>query len=161
MISTLISVTRLDAKTLAERRIHSADVHHVPGRAMDRKMVLKHHQERRLAEQRLKTADNILAFTNTNQGEGLKSRVRVLTGDAGKVLRECKGVGYWMWRDRRVQDNWALLYAQKMALELNVPLHVVCCVPPAFGEMTMRHYTFMLEGLKEVAEDHITHSTLS
>ena len=106
-----------------------------------------------LAEQRLKTADNILAFTNTNQGEGLKSRVRVLTGDAGKVLRECKGVGYWMWRDRRVQDNWALLYSQKVALELNVPLHVLCCVPPSYCQMTLRHFSFMLDGLKEVAEE--------
>ena len=58
-----------------------------------------------------------------------------------------------MWRDKRVQDNWALLYAQKIALERNVPLHVVCCVPPSFGEMTIRHFTFMLEGLKEVAEE--------
>ena len=37
-------LSRLDAKTLAERRIHSADVHHVPGRTMDRKMILKHSQ---------------------------------------------------------------------------------------------------------------------
>jgi hypothetical protein len=29
-----------------------------------------------------------------------------------------------MWRDKRVQDNWALLYSQKMALDLNVPLQV-------------------------------------
>ena len=35
---------RLDAKTLAERRIHSADLHHVPARSMDRKMILKRSQ---------------------------------------------------------------------------------------------------------------------
>jgi hypothetical protein len=29
-----------------------------------------------------------------------------------------------MWRDKRVQDNWALLYSQKMAMDLNVPLQV-------------------------------------
>ena len=46
-----------------------------------------------------------------------------------------------------------MLYAQKMALELNVPLHVICCIPPSFGWMTLRHYTFMLEGLNEVSEE--------
>ena len=48
-----------------------------------------------------------------------------MCGNAGTLLRQCRGVLYWMWRDKRVQDNWALLYSQKTALELNVPLHVV------------------------------------
>ena len=52
-----------------------------------------------------------------------------------------------------MQDNWALLYSQQRALQLNVPLHVVVCVPPEHGEMTGRHYTFMLEGLREVARE--------
>ena len=30
------------------------------------------------------------------------------------------GVLYWMSRDQRVEDNWALLYAQKIALEEKV-----------------------------------------
>ena len=106
-----------------------------------------------LAAERLNTAENITAFNKGKHGEAFRSRVRVVSGDAGKVLRECKGVGYWMWRDRRVQDNWALLYSQKVAMELNVPLHVLCCVPPSHNQMTIRHYTFMLEGLKEVAEE--------
>ena len=29
---------------------------------------------------------------------------------------------YWMVRDKRVSDNWALLEAQKIALKNNVPL---------------------------------------
>merc|ERR550517_538822 len=106
-----------------------------------------------LAAERLKTAENILEFNESKQGEVFRSRVRVVCGDAGKVLRECKGVAYWMWRDKRVQDNWALLYSQKVALELNVPLHVLCCVPPSHNEMTIRHYTFMLDGLRKVAEE--------
>lgn len=106
-----------------------------------------------LAASRLDAGDNILEFKGSKLGDGFKSRVRSLAGDAGTVLRECKGVLYWMWRDRRVQDNWALLYSQKMALELNVPLHVLHCVPPSHGEMTLRHYTFMIEGLREVAEE--------
>ena len=39
-------------------------------------------------------------------------------------MRPVQGVLYWMWRDKRVQDNWALLYSQKVALQLNVPLQV-------------------------------------
>ena len=106
-----------------------------------------------LAASRLEAGDNILEFRESKLGEGFKSRVRSLAGDAGTVLRECKGVLYWMWRDRRVQDNWALLYSQKLALELNVPLHVLCCVPSSHGEMTSRHFTFMIEGLREVAKE--------
>ena len=32
---------------------------------------------------------------------------------------------YWMVRDKRVSDNWALIEAQKIALKNNVPL-IVC-----------------------------------
>ncbi len=41
-----------------------------------------------------------------------------------KLCDLLQGVLYWMWRDKRVQDNWALLYSQKVALQLNVPLQV-------------------------------------
>ena len=40
-----------------------------------------------------------------------------------------------------------------LALELNVPLHVAVCVPPCHAELTLRHYTFLLEGLQEVAQE--------
>jgi len=106
-----------------------------------------------LVADRLECGESVLDFKKSKLGDNFKSRVRVLCGDDGTLKRECKGVMYWMWRDKRVQDNWALLYAQKVALELNVPMHVVMCVPPLLGEMTIRHFTFMLEGLKEVAEE--------
>lgn len=82
-----------------------------------------------------------------------KKRLRILTGDDGVLHRECKGVLYWMWRDKRVQDNWALLYSQKVALQLNVPLQVCVAVPPSLGEMTLRHFSFILAGLEEVYEE--------
>ena len=63
-----------------------------------------------LAASRLEAGDNILEFRESKLGEGFKSRVRSLAGDAGTVLRECKGVLYWMWRDRRVQDKYILLF---------------------------------------------------
>jgi len=106
-----------------------------------------------LTAERLECSENVLDFKKSKFGTNFKSRVRVICGDKGTMTRECKGVMYWMWRDKRVQDNWALLYAQKIALELNIPLHVSVCVPPQLGEMTIRHYTFMLEGLKEVVKE--------
>ena len=60
---------------------------------------------------------------------------------------------YWMSRDQRVRDNWALLYAQELALSLGQPLGVVFCLAPAFLGATRRQYGFMLKGLQEVAGD--------
>ena len=51
------------------------------------------------------------------------------------------------------QDNWALLHSKAEALKRGVPLHVAVCVPPTHGHMTLRHYSFMLEGLREVEEE--------
>lgn len=58
-------------------------------------------------------------------------------------------VVYWMSRDQRAQDNWALLHAQQIALERQAPLWVVFCMVPHFLEATIRHYGFMLRGLTE------------
>jgi deoxyribodipyrimidine photo-lyase len=60
---------------------------------------------------------------------------------------------YWMSRDQRVKDNWALLYAQQLSIQNNVPLAVVFSLNPSFLEATIRQYEFMLEGLKEVEEE--------
>ena len=60
-------------------------------------------------------------------------------------------VVYWMSRDQRVLDNWALLYAQQMALDLRRPLVVVFCLVPTFLGAALRQYGFMLRGLEEVA----------
>jgi len=58
-------------------------------------------------------------------------------------------VVYWMSRDQRVNDNWALLYAQSLAIEYQVPLIVVFCLVPEFLHASVRHYSFMIQGLKE------------
>ena len=59
-------------------------------------------------------------------------------------------VFYWMSRDQRVKDNWALLFAQELALERKVPLGVVFSLAPRFLNATSRQYGFMLKGLREV-----------
>jgi deoxyribodipyrimidine photo-lyase len=62
-------------------------------------------------------------------------------------------VVYWMSRDQRVHDNWALLYAQKLALETKSPLVVFFGLSPTFLGATARQYGFMLKGLKELAAE--------
>lgn len=66
-------------------------------------------------------------------------------------------VVYWMSRDQRVHDNWALLYAQHLAQERQVPLLVVFCLAPAFLGAAWRHYAFMLEGLSQVSRELADH----
>jgi deoxyribodipyrimidine photo-lyase len=62
-------------------------------------------------------------------------------------------VAYWMNRDQRINDNWALLYAQQIAMKQAVPLVVVFCLAPQFLGATIRQYNFMIKGLQEVELD--------
>ncbi len=57
-----------------------------------------------------------------------------------------------MSRDQRIADNWALLYAQQVALEQKRDLRVVFCLTFDFLGANIRHFGFMLRGLKEMAE---------
>jgi deoxyribodipyrimidine photo-lyase len=59
---------------------------------------------------------------------------------------------YWMSRDQRVNDNWALLYAQQLALKYKEPLIVCFSLSPSFLGATLRQYDFMIKGLKEAEE---------
>ncbi len=78
--------------------------------------------------------------------ENTTKRVRIL-----KKGEERQGqVIYWMSRDQRVEDNWALLYAQQLALKQNTALATVFCLVPAFLGAGLRQYDFMLKGLEEV-----------
>ena len=62
MIASLISVTRMDAKTLAERRIHSADVMDLSGGMLgghiDRRLMVKRSQERRIPSMSISLFDH-------------------------------------------------------------------------------------------------------
>ncbi|MCW5854184.1 MAG: deoxyribodipyrimidine photo-lyase, partial [Anaerolineae bacterium] len=64
---------------------------------------------------------------------------------------------YWMSRDQRAHDNWALLYAQQWATDLHLPLRVVFTLTPTFLGATERHYEFMLAGLAETEAELRTH----
>lgn len=71
-----------------------------------------------------------------------RSRNEATSGD-GPVL-------YWMQRDQRVDDNWALLYASEQARLRSVPLLVIFNLVSVFGNATLRQYDFMIAGLREV-----------
>jgi deoxyribodipyrimidine photo-lyase len=62
-------------------------------------------------------------------------------------------VVYAMARDQRVRDNWALAYAQQLALELRRGLVVACPLRLEYPELTHRHAAFMIAGLQQVAND--------
>src|SRR5210317_1790768 len=63
----------------------------------------------------------------------------------------CKGdyVLYWMQQSQRAACNHALEFAVEQANKLNRMLLVVFGLMDDYPEANLRHYTFMLEGLKE------------
>lgn len=63
-----------------------------------------------------------------------------------------QSVLYWMDRQRRFDDNWALYAAYEKALELNVSLEILYVIPDEFMDANLRTYDFMLRGLQEAAE---------
>jgi deoxyribodipyrimidine photo-lyase len=60
---------------------------------------------------------------------------------------------YWMSRDQRKDDNWAMVFSQDLAMSLNQPLAVVFCLSGNFPGANLRHYDFMIKGLREVFSD--------
>lgn len=96
-----------------------------------------------LHSNRLKAGNSILDFPFN------KKRLKVLGGKS-EIAEKRNGIVYWMSRNQRVEDNWALLYAQALGIRNSLPLHVVFCLAETFLDATIRHYKFMLDGLKEV-----------
>lgn len=67
------------------------------------------------------------------------------TYQSGSVL-------YWMNRDARVDDNWALIYAQELALQYDVPLLVTYNLEPGFLGGGYRQHAFKVKGLMEIEQ---------
>jgi deoxyribodipyrimidine photo-lyase len=76
-----------------------------------------------------------------------KQRVKSLNR---KEMRKGMYALYWMQASQRAAYNHALEYAILKANELRQPLIVFFGITDQFPEANERHYTFMLEGLKEV-----------
>ena len=66
---------------------------------------------------------------------------------------------YWMSRDQRAADNWALLFSQSLAEEMDKPLAVLFCLVDKFLGADKEHYLFMLEGLKQT-EKNLAHKNI-
>ncbi len=82
------------------------------------------------------------------------SRIRIIKDGPqkrGPVL-------YWMSRDQRVRDNWALLHAQESAAAQQAPLAVCFCLVPEFLHAAFRQFAFMIRGLAEVEKGLAAHS---
>ena len=58
---------------------------------------------------------------------------------------------YWMHRELRAQDNWALLHAQDLARERAQPLCVVFCLARHYPLAALAHFAFLVHGLRETA----------
>ncbi len=76
-------------------------------------------------------------------------RVRLISNGSEKE----GPVVYWISRDQRMSDNWALLYAQEKALEKEESLIIVFSLSSSFLKSGFRQYSFMIEGLRELEEN--------
>ncbi len=57
---------------------------------------------------------------------------------------------YWMQQSQRAEENPALEHAIRQANALRIPLVVAFGISPSYPEANLRHYAFMLQGLREV-----------
>ena len=74
-------------------------------------------------------------------------RIRIvkegLTNQKGPVV-------YWMFRDQRLKDNWALIHAIDQANKANVPVAVAFNLFDQFLGAKARQLGFMLKGLRQL-----------
>ena len=87
-------------------------------------------------------------FSNGEKTMNLK-RVKMLN-----QVKDFPGtVVYWMNRDQRVKDNYALLYSQKLAKENKTQLEVFFHFPQNNPNLNRYQLNFLILGLKEIEKD--------
>jgi hypothetical protein len=104
------------------------------------------------ADAGVKVAEGSLAARGRMSGRVDADRIRTSDGASVVFKKGASTVIYWMSRDQRVEDNWALTHAQDVAKANKAQLVVAFCLSPNFPGAVWRHYWFMLEGLKEVEQ---------
>lgn len=77
-------------------------------------------------------------------------RSRSINGIPAQAHGDYRGVCYWMFRDQRIDDNWALICAQKFALRHKCPLYVTFYLMSHYSVAGTRQYDFLLRGLQQV-----------
>ncbi|CAA0842286.1 Deoxyribodipyrimidine photo-lyase [Striga hermonthica] len=85
-------------------------------------------------------------------------RVRVLKPSVDAKPPGQGPVVYWMFRDQRLRDNWALIHAVHQANQREVLVAIAFNLFHQFKGAKARHLGFMLRGLKKLHSD--LHSTL-
>jgi deoxyribodipyrimidine photo-lyase len=85
--------------------------------------------------------------------EKLADQPRVLVRRRAAPRRGGKCVVYWMQRAMRIVDNPALDVAIEAGNLLRLPVVVFFSVIPNYPNANLRHYHFMQQGLRDVAED--------
>ena len=80
----------------------------------------------------------------------------ISSAERGRTLKQGTFAGnsvlYWMVRDKRVYDNWALLEAQKIALKNNAYLIVCFNYHCFYKDANIRQYKFLFDGLRETSQ---------
>jgi deoxyribodipyrimidine photo-lyase len=83
----------------------------------------------------------------------MAGQARVRVRREGAPIKGGKCVVYWMQRAMRIKDNPALDVAIDVGNLLGLPVVVFFRVIPNFPDANLRHYHFMAQGLRDVAED--------
>jgi deoxyribodipyrimidine photo-lyase len=83
----------------------------------------------------------------------LADQPRVLVRRGGAPRKDARCVVYWMQRSVRVRDNPALNLAIEAANILGLPPVIYFGVIPNYPNANLRHYHFLQQGLRDVAED--------
>ncbi len=83
----------------------------------------------------------------------LSTDLRILVRRAAAPRSEARCVVYWMRRAVRIPDNPALNVAIEAANILGLPVAIYFGVIPNYPNANLRHYHFLHQGLRDVAED--------
>lgn len=83
----------------------------------------------------------------------LADQTRLTVRRSGAPRQDAKCVVYWMQRAMRIVDNPALDVAVEAGNLLGLPVVVYFSVIPNYPNANLRHYHFLAQGLRDVAED--------
>jgi len=83
----------------------------------------------------------------------IANQARVVVRRGGALREGGKCVVYWMQRAMRVVDNPALDVAVEAGNLLGLPVAIYFGVIPNYPNANLRHYHFLQQGLRDVAED--------
>jgi deoxyribodipyrimidine photo-lyase len=78
---------------------------------------------------------------------------RIQSINQEEVNQQGKYVFYWMEQSKRTEYNHALAYAVQRANALDKPLLVAYALTKEYPDFNLRHFTFLIEGLRETEQE--------